>query len=223
MDVIGTNNNAITFASKINSKLRDLLDENSNLMLGGQLIRYGFAGLTNNLYKDYKDRFITYSVSESLMNSSAMGLALAGKKVIMFHVRMDFLASGMCALVNHIPIWSSKGIDLPITMVCQVGKGMGQGPQHSKDLTSWFSNFEGWSVLIPETPNQAAIMLEDSVRGSKPVMYIIHRELFDEPRGKKIFIPTKIRLCGASQRHEERFYGSDFISGPDKVKKTFTK
>ena len=78
------------------------------------------------------------------MNSSAMGLALAGKRIVMMHVRIDFLASGMCALVNHIPIWYKKGFKLPITLVCQIGKGMGQGPQHSKNLSFWFKNFEGW-------------------------------------------------------------------------------
>jgi pyruvate/2-oxoglutarate/acetoin dehydrogenase E1 component len=108
MDVLGTNKNALTFANKINNTLRELLENDPNLYLGGQLIKYGFAGLTDNLYKDFSDRFITYSVSESLMNSSAMGLALSGKKIVMFHVRMDFLASGMCALVNHIPVWSKK-------------------------------------------------------------------------------------------------------------------
>ena len=195
-----------TFAGRINTALSEALQD-PNVVFGGQLIRYGFEGLTTGLYERHRDQFITYSVSESLMNSSAMGLALAGKRVVMFHVRMDFLASGMCALVNHIPIWHKKGHKLPITFVVQVGKGMGQGAQHSKDLSAWFANFEGWRVCIPQNPDEAYHMLKDSIAGDSPTMYVIHRELFNAKEGKRIDPPTRIRLCGASQRHEKAFYG----------------
>ena len=209
---------SITFASEINRALDELLTNDSNVVVGGQLVRYGVAGLTKGLYEKFPSQFITYSVSESLMNSSAMGLALAGKRVVMMHVRIDFLASGMCALVNHVPIWSVKGIDLPITYICQVGKGMGQGAQHSKDLSRWFKEFEGWTVMIPQTPQEAYIMLSESVKGNKPVMYVLHRELFDAVDGKQIPEAGGIKLCGASQRHEELFYGDRFVSAKSRVK-----
>lgn len=195
-----------TFAGQINRALREAMAEDGSVVLGGQLIRYGFAGATTGLYNKYPERFITYSVSEALMNSSAMGLALAGKRVVMFHVRMDFLLCGMDALFNHIPVWVKKGAKLPITFICQVGRGMGQGAQHSKDLTSWFENFEGWTVRVPQTPIEAYGMLKRSIAGDKPVMYAIHRELFDAPEGKTIETQKYIKLCGASQRHEREFY-----------------
>ena len=207
-----------TFASEINRALKESMQADKNVVVGGQLIKYGVAGLTSGLYDEFSEQFITYSVSESLMNSSAMGLALAGKRVVMIHVRIDFLASGMCALVNHVPIWSVKGLKLPIVYVCQVGKGMGQGAQHSKDLTSWFKDFEGWTVKIPETPDEAYEMLKESINGDKPVLYVIHRELFDRPDRKKIVVSNEIKLCGASQRHEAEFYGDDFISAIEKVR-----
>ena len=136
-----------TFAQEINRALEDAIKKDNSVLVGGQLVKYGVAGLTKGLFDKYPDQFITYPVAESLMNSSAMGLALAGKRVVMIHVRIDFLASGMCALVNHIPVWFHKGFDLPITFVCQVGKGMGQGAQHSKDLSPWFKKFQGWTVF----------------------------------------------------------------------------
>jgi pyruvate/2-oxoglutarate/acetoin dehydrogenase E1 component len=195
-----------SFAGQMNKALKEAMSEDESVVLGGQLIKYGFAGVTTGLYEKYQDRFITYSVSESLMNSSAMGLALAGKRVVMFHVRIDFLASGMCALVNHIPVWAVKGTKLPIVMLCQIGKGMGQGPQHSKDLTGWFANFEGWTVKVPQTPSEAYTQLKESIFGDVPVLYAVHRELFDAKDGKRIEIPNRVRLCGTSQRHEKKFY-----------------
>ncbi len=196
----------MSYASQINTGLDELLRSDKNVVVGGQLVRYGVAGLTSGLYEKFPNQFITYPVAESLMNSSAMGLALAGKRVVMIHVRIDFLASGMCALVNHIPIWRAKGFRLPITLVCQIGRGMGQGPQHSKDISGWFRRFEGWKVVAPRSPAQAKEALQIAVRGDEPVIFAIYRELFDSD--KEFFVPETdyVALCGASKRHEADFY-----------------
>lgn len=197
-----------TFAGEIRRALEESLAADPSLMLAGQLIKHGFAGLTTGLYEKYPERFITYPVCEELMNSSAMGLALAGKRVAMFHVRMDFLLCGMNALFNHIPVWAKKGHRLPITFICQVGKGMGQGAQHSKDLSTWFQNFEGWTVRVPQTPADAYQILRVALRVCTPTLYVIHRELFNATEPKAIESPIYVRLCGASRRHEAEFYRS---------------
>ena len=197
-----------TFAGEINRVLTEAMDSDPNVVLGGQLIKYGFAGLTTGLYEKHPDRFITYSVSEELMNSSAMGLALAGKRVIMFHVRLDFLLCGMNALFNHIPIWATKGHKLPITIIAQEGRGIGsgQGAQHSKDMTFWFQRCEGWNTCVPQTPTEASDMLKNAIFGDKPTMYVLHRRLFNASEGTRITIPQEIKFCGASRRHMEAFY-----------------
>lgn len=197
-----------TFAGSINAALDEAMQDKS-VLLCGQLVKYGFAGCTTGLYEKYPRQFVTYSVSESLMNSAAMGLALAGMRPVTFHVRMDFLLSGMDALFNQIPAAVKKGTKLPCTFVCQVGKGNGQGAMHSKDLTIWFERFEGWTVCVPETPEQAHDMLKSSIAGDNPVMFVLHRELFDAVDGKHIVAPEYIKLCGASQRHEREHYGAD--------------
>jgi len=198
-----------TFAGEINRVFHEMLAKHKNLVLGGQLIKYGFAGLTTGIYEKYPERFITYSVSEELMNSSAMGLALAGKRVCMFHVRLDFLLCGMNSLFNHIPIWAKKGYKLPITFIVQEGRGIGsgQGAQHSKDITFWFQRFECWQTMVPQSPSEAADMLRTAIEGDKPTMYVLHRRLFNAKEGTRIEIPQEVRLCGASKRHQEAFYG----------------
>ena len=85
--------------------------------------------------------------------------------------------------------------------------GMGQGPQHSKDLTHWFKSFEGWTTVVPESPAEAYATLKTAVFSDHPTMYVVHRELFDLPHGKHIEIPERVRLCGTSRRHEREFYG----------------
>lgn len=197
-----------TFAGSINAALDEAMQDKS-VLLCGQLVKYGFAGCTTGLYEKYPRQFVTYSVSESLMNSAAMGLALAGMRPVTFHVRMDFLLSGMDALFNEIPAAVKKGTKLPCTFVCQVGKGMGQGAMHSKDLTAWFAKFDGWTVRIPKSPEQAHDMLLESIFGDMPVMMPLHRSIFNLTGEHEIITPDYIRLCGASRRHEEAFYGPD--------------
>ena len=197
-----------SFASETRRALAELMERDPSVMMGGQLIKYGYAGVTTGLYEKYPERFITYSVSEELMNASAMGLALAGKRIIMFHVRLDFLLCGMNALFNHIPIWWKKGHRLPITIVAQHGRGYksGQGAQHCKDITFWFQRFEGWRVQVPQTPEEAYWMMRLSVEQDKPTLYVMHRWLWEAPAGTRAEISQEVKLCGASKRHMEEFY-----------------
>lgn len=210
-DLVSNSDNALrprnTFVGSIHAAFDEALAKDRNVVIGGQMPRYGVAGLTTELYEKYPEQFITYSVSESLMNSSAMGLALAGKRVVMIHVRMDFLACGMDALVNHIPVWSLKGAKLPIVIFCQIGRAGGQGPQHAKDLRPWFKNMDGWKLVTPETPDEAHDLMLEAIFGDRPVMYALHRVLFDETAQKVIPVPERIGICGTSKRHEEAFYG----------------
>lgn len=198
-----------TFAGEINRVLTESLERDPSIVLGGQLIKYGFAGLTTGLYERFPERFITYSVSEELMNSSAMGLALAGKRVLMFHVRLDFLLCGMNALCNTIPVFWKKGHRLPIVVIAQEGRGIGtgQGAEHSKDFTFVFQRWEGWNVCVPQSPTEAAQMLDTSLNGTKPTLYVLHRRLFNASEGTRITVPQEVRLCGASKRHMKAFYG----------------
>lgn len=197
----------MTFVQSINQALADSLAHDNNVLVCGQMPKYGIAGLTVGLYERFPGRVISYPVSEALMNSSAMGLALAGKRVVMCHVRIDFLATGMDALVNHIPVWFKKGFKLPIVILCQIGRGMGQGPQHSKDLTLFFANFEGWRVIKPFSPDNAYHSMKDAIFGNQPTIFAVHRELFNSDATVSNTIPDRIRLCGASRRHEQEFYG----------------
>lgn len=198
-----------TFAGSINAALDEALGRDKDVLVGGQLVKYGVAGMTTGLYEKYPRQFITYSVSESLMNSATLGLSLAGKRPICVHVRMDFLLSGMDALFNQIPIYVKKGYKIPMVFLCQVGKGNGQGAAHSKDLTAWFAKFEGWTVRIPKSPEQAHGMLLESIFGDVPVMMPLHRSIFNLTGEHEVVTPDYIRLCGASRRHEEAFYGPD--------------
>ena len=166
------------FSEAINKALDECLQDPS-VLLCGQLVRHDHSALTNGLHLKYPAQVITYPVSENLMNSSAMGLSLAGKRPIMLHERFDFAIVGMDALVNHIPIWRRKcGVKLPLVMMVVVGHGKGQGPQQNKDFTEWFREMDGWSVYEPREPEHAYWQLKHAIFGDSPVLFTIHRELY---------------------------------------------
>ena len=197
----------MNYIQSARAALDEMLARDKHALVCGQLVRWGTAGLTEGLYEKYPDQVITYPVSESLMNASAMGLALAGSRVVMIHERMDFVAVGMDALVNHIPIWPRKcGVDLPLTIVGIVGKGKGQSAQHSKNFAHWFEGMEGWSVCQPQSPDAAYEAF--ALRLNTPLFIALHRELFNST----VFPPLKkqgiIGLCGAAARYEQEFYGN---------------
>lgn len=179
-----------------------MLAHDDKAVVCGQLVKWGTAGLTEGI--DAR-RMVTFPVSEALMNAAAMGLALAGTRVVMIHERMDFVAVGMDALVNHIPIWPRKcGVALPLAIVGIVGKGMGQGAQHSKNLAEWFRMLEGWEVREPESQQdayEAFAKLEN-----RPVFIALHRELFAAEDAHPLKKRAIIGLCGAAERHEREFY-----------------
>mgnify|MGYP001582321531 FL=1 len=168
-----------SFSYSINKALDECLQDPS-VLLCGQLVNYGHSALTMGLEKKYPSQVVTYPVSENLMNSSALGMALCGKRPVMLHERFDFCIVGMDALVNHIPIWKRKcGLtSLPLVIMCVVGFGRGQGPQQNKDFTEWFREMDGWSVYEPQEPEHAYWQLKHAIFGDSPVLFTIHRELY---------------------------------------------
>ena len=69
-----------------------------------------------------------------------------------------------------------------------VGKGWGQGPQHSKSLYSMFGHLPGIRVGVPSNPVDAKGMLVDSIFGQAPTILIEPRSLFE----MKSPVPTKL-------------------------------
>lgn len=191
----------------VRAELETLL-ERPDVLLVGQLVKYGLGGMTSMLWDKYPRQVLTFPVCENLMNGAAMGLALAGYRPIVVHERMDFLAVGMDPLVNHIPVWPRRApMSLPVTVIAVVGKGKGQGPQHSKNLAPWFRLFDGWRVSEPTSPSVARRLLAAAVTGDEPTLYVLHREFFNATGEFRPAHRNTIGLCGASARHERDFYG----------------
>lgn len=66
---------------------------------------------------------------------------------------------------------------IPITIRLILGRGWGQGPQHSQNLQAWFAHIPGLKVVMPATAYDAKGLLLSAIFDNNPVIYLEHRWL----------------------------------------------
>ena len=199
----------LSFSQAIKEATDQAMSLNDDVMLLGQLVDYstGVFGTTTDLINKFgPDRVRDFPVAESLMTSAALGAAIDGRRVILAHHRLDFMMYSLDAITNWISLWrfkSGENTSVPIVIRAIVGKGWGQGPQHSKSLHSWFSHLPGIRVAAPSNAYDAKGIMLESILGEIPTIIIEHRSLFDleslvpEEPYRKRFGEAKIRLEGS--------------------------
>ncbi|MBI2339349.1 MAG: alpha-ketoacid dehydrogenase subunit beta [Deltaproteobacteria bacterium] len=173
-----------TFGKAINQALTQAMELSPDVMVLGQLVDYksGVFGTTTGLVERFgPERVQDFPVSEGLMTSAAIGAALVGMRPVIVHQRIDFMMYSLDAIVNWLSLMRFKSnghSNLPVTIRAIVGKGWGQGPQHSKSLHAWFAHLPGLKVAVPATAYDAKGLLLESIFGEDPVMIIEHRSLY---------------------------------------------
>jgi len=140
-------------------------------------------GSTKGLLEKYgPERVLDMPASENGMTGVAIGSALVGMKPVMTHQRLDFALLSLDQIVNQAAKWhymfgGQQNVPLVIRMI--VGRGWGQGPQHSQSLQSWFAHIPGLKVVVPATPDDAKGLLISSIEDGNPVIFLEHRWLYN--------------------------------------------
>lgn len=174
----------LTYAQAINEALNQAMELSDKVIILGQLVDYksGIFGTTTGLAEKYgTNRVQDFPVAEGLMTSTAIGAALGGIRPVLVHQRLDFMCYSMDAITNWLSLWSFKSNGhsfLPVTIRGIVGKGWGQGAQHSKSFHAWFAHLPGIKVAMPATAYDAKGLLLESIFGEDPAIFIEHRSLF---------------------------------------------
>lgn len=142
----------------------------------------GVFGTTKGLVEKFgPDRVIDMPASENGMTGVALGTALLGRRPIMVHIRVDFALLAMETLINQIAKWHymyGGQMVAPMTVRVIIGRGWGQGPQHSQSLQAWFAHVPGLKVVMPTTAYDAKGMLISAVEDNAPVIQFEHRWLY---------------------------------------------
>ena len=175
----------ITYAKAINEAMFQSMKLDKNVVTMGQLIDYqsGVFGTTSGLVEKFGSKRVRdFPVAESLMTSAAIGATVAGLRVVLVHIRIDFLLYSLDAITNWLSLWRFKSdnrSNIPLVIRAIVGKSWGQGPQHSKSFHSWFANLPGLKVAMPATAFDAKGLLLESIFSEDPSIIIEHRSLFN--------------------------------------------
>jgi pyruvate dehydrogenase E1 component beta subunit len=141
----------------------------------------GIFATTLGLQEKYgSKRVMDMPVSENGMTGIAIGSALVGMRPVMTHQRVDFALLAMEQIVNQAANWyymfgGQKTIPMVIRMI--IGRGWGQGPQHSQSLQAWFAHVPGLKVVMPTTAYDAKGLLISSIEDNNPVIFLEHRWL----------------------------------------------
>ncbi len=158
-------------------------DENVLLMGLGVPGPTGIFGTTSGLQDKYgARRVIDIPSSENAMTGVALGAATRGKRPIMVHMRLDFAVLSLEPIVNQAAKWHymyGGRVRAPLVIRMIIGRGWGQGPQHSQSLQAWFAHVPGLKVVMPSRPCDAKGMLLSAVQDDAPVIFLEHRWLYN--------------------------------------------
>lgn len=142
----------------------------------------GVFGTTLNLHEKYGDnRVYDMPIAENAMTGVALGSCLVGLRPVMTHMRLEFAMPAMDQICNQAAKWHymfGGRSKVPMTIRMIIGRGWGQGPQHSQSLHAWFSHVPGLKVVAPSTPYDAKGLLIASIEDDNPVIFIEHRWLY---------------------------------------------
>ena len=151
----------------------------------------GIFGTTAGLQAKYGPlRVMDMPCSEGAVMGIVTGSALVGMRPIMTHQRIDFALLAVEQIVNQAAKWHymfGGKMNVPVVIRLLIGRGWGQGPQHSQSLQAWFAHVPGLKVVMPATPHDAKGLLIASVEDDNPVIFLEHRWLHnvaeDVPEG----------------------------------------
>ncbi|MDZ4285732.1 MAG: alpha-ketoacid dehydrogenase subunit beta, partial [Candidatus Sungbacteria bacterium] len=184
-EFIMTNKRVISYREALNEALTQLMEKDESVFMYGPDVddHKRSYGTGNSLVEKYGPaRCFSTPLSEEAITGIGIGTALNGMRPIIMHIRVDFMLIAMNQLANMaatICYGSNGRLAVPLVVRAVIGRGWGQGFQHSKSLQSIFAHIPGLKVVMPTTPYDAKGLLISSVEDNNPVVFLEHRWLYD--------------------------------------------
>lgn len=151
----------------------------------------GVYRATEELLDEYGDeRVIDTPLSENGIIGTAVGMAMAGERVVpeIQFMGFSYPAFGqiMYALVK---MYDRTGgdIEVPLTVRMAYGGGVKALEYHQESTESYYLHTPGIRVVCPSTPYQAKGLLAASIRHDDPVLFMEPKKIY---RGGEQSVPT---------------------------------
>lgn len=174
----------ITYCQALNEAMTQEMERDSSVFVYGIGVpdHKKVFGTTDDLLERFgEERCFDTPLSEDTMAGFGLGAAINGMRPIHIHIRVDFLLLAMNQLANMISscrYMSGEKLKAPLVIRAVIGRGWGQGSQHSKSMFSTFAHIPGLKVVLPNTPTDAKGLLISAIRDDGPVIFIEHRWLY---------------------------------------------
>ncbi len=139
--------------------------------------------LSGALEKYGTHRVIEGPLSEDVLTGACIGAATLGLRPVLVHHRIDFVMLTMNQLINHAAKWPDMfghRQKVPMVVRAVVGRGWGNGPQHTQSHHALFSHVPGLKTVVPSNPKDAKGLLLSAIESDDPVIYIEHRWLHED-------------------------------------------
>jgi pyruvate dehydrogenase E1 component beta subunit len=148
-------NRELIYAKAINEAIDQVMGKMEDVYLIGLGVPdpKGIFGTTSGLQEKYgENRVMDMPVSENAMMGIVIGSAILGMRPIFTHQRADFFFLALDQLINNGAKWHymfGGQSSVPVVIRLIIGRGWGQGPQHSQSIHSILSHFPGLKVVAP--------------------------------------------------------------------------
>lgn len=175
----------ITYREAIREAFQQSMSKNSGIFLMGCGVSSPDAifGSIGGLLKRFgENRVIETPIAENGMAGVCIGTALCGMHPVLIFQRIDFALMAMDQIVNHAAKWHymyGGKMHVPFLLRGVIGRGWGQGAQHSQSLQSLFAHIPGLKVVMPSSPRDAKGLLISSLKDKNPVVFLEYRSLYD--------------------------------------------
>ena len=190
----------------------------------------GVFGSTLGLQERHgSTRVFDIPLSENAVTGVALGCATTGLRPVLVHQRVDFTLVSFEQILNQLAKWRfmfGGRLSAPVVIRMVVGRGWGQGPQHSQSLQALFAHVPGLKVVMPTTPFDAKGMMTSAIESDDPVVCLEHRWLYgirDEVPPDPYRVPldrarvmrsgTDVTLIGVSYMALECLAAAEMLAG----------
>lgn len=176
----------LSYGEAINEATLQAMEKDAGVFVIGEGVddATGIFNTTRQAFLKFgADRVMDTPLSENAITGAALGAAVMGMRPLVVFARDDFMLLAMDQIVNHAAKWSytyGGKMIAPVVYRSVIGRGWGQGPQHSQSLQSLFAHIPGLKVVMPVTAYDAKGLLLASLEEKCPVIFMEHRWLHKE-------------------------------------------
>ena len=200
----------IKFSESIRNTFIQMMKKDKKIILIGLGTNdpKGIFGTTSGLSKIFgTKRVIEPPTSESALTGICIGAATRGLKPVLSHQRVEFSLLSIEQIINQAAKWnfmSGGKQKVPLVIRLIIGKGWGQGPQHSQSLETLFAHIPGLKVVAPSNAYDAKGLLVSSIKDNGPVIFFEHRWLHNiQGRVPKKIYSVKIGKAKVIQKGKD--------------------